>query len=75
MDHLSEGVESRLGNGLRERRMRVDGKIDFFDRVLVLARNRQLVYQLGRVRTDDVGAQYLTVLRVADDLDEAFSLA
>ena len=68
MDELSEGVERGLSDGFRKRRMRMDRQIDFFDCVLVLTRYRQLVNQLGGVRADNVGAQNLAVLGVADDL-------
>ena len=55
--------------------MRVDREIDFLDRELVRARDDELVDQLRRVRADDVGAEDLAVLRVANDLHEAFGLA
>src|SRR5690606_26352615 len=36
--------------------------------------NDELRDQLGRVRSDDMGAQHLRVLLVTDDLDEPFRL-
>ena len=51
------------------------GEIDFLDGVLVLARDGELVDQLRGVRADDVRAEDLAVLRVADDLHEAVGLA
>src|SRR5438105_2137389 len=55
--------------------MGMDSEVDFLDGVLVLAGDRKLVDHLGSVRADDVGAEYLAVLRVANDLDEALGLA
>ena len=55
--------------------MRVDREIDLLDRVLVLARDHELVDQLSRVRANDVRAEDLAVLRVADDLDEPVRFA
>ena len=75
VDHPAERIERRLGDRLGQRRMRVDRQIDFFDRELVLARDDELVDQLRRVRADDVRAEDLAVLRVANDLHEAFRLA
>ena len=75
MEHLSEGVERRLGYRFGEGRVGVDRQIHLFHRKLVLPRDGQLVNQLGRVCADDVRAEDLAVLGVADDLDEAFGLA
>ena len=55
--------------------MRVDRQVDFLDCVFVLARDSQLMNHLGGMRADDVRAKYLAVLRVANDLDEAFGLS
>src|SRR5687768_2319577 len=51
------------------------GEIDLLHRVLVLACDRELVDELGRVGPDDVCAEDLTVLGVANDLHEAVGLA
>ena len=50
-------------------------RFDFLDRELVRASHDDLVNELRRVRADDVRAEDLTVLRVANDLDEALRLA
>src|SRR4051812_34487639 len=55
--------------------MGVDREIDFLDCEFVFPGDGQLVDHLRRVRADDVGAEYLAVLGVANDLDEAFGLA
>src|SRR5688572_17608649 len=74
MYHPTHRVQRRFGNSLRERRMRVDSKIDLFDRVLVLPGHCQLVNYLGGMTPDDVSPQDLTVSLVADDLYKAFGL-
>ena len=53
----------------------MDRKVDFFDRVLVFARDGQLVDHLGRMRAHDMRAEDLAVFLVPKDLDEAFRLA
>ena len=55
--------------------MRVNREVDFFDGELVRPRDDELVNQLGRVRADDVRAEDLAVLRVANDLHEALRVA
>ncbi len=55
--------------------MRVDREVDLLDRELILARDDQLVDDLGRVRANDVRAEDFTVLRVADDLHEPVRVA
>ena len=75
MNHLPERVQRGLGDGLGQRGMRMDGQVDFLDRELVLSGDAELVDQLRRVRTDDVRAEDLAVLRVADDLDEPLGLS
>src|SRR5579862_7734270 len=69
-----EGIETRFGDGLGQRRMRVDEEVDLFDRKLVLPRHAELVNQLGRVRADDMRAQDLAILGFANDLDESLGL-
>src|SRR5687768_397363 len=75
MDHLAHRVERSLGDGFAQRGVGVNREVDLFDGELVLARHRQLVNQLGRVAADDVRAEDLAVLRIANDLDEPFGLA
>ena len=55
--------------------MRMDREVHFLDRELVRPRDDELVNQLRRVRADDVRAEDLAVLRVANDLHEALRLA
>src|ERR1041385_525379 len=52
----------------------MNGEIDLVDGELVRSRHHELMEYLGGVRSDDVSTQYLAVLRVADDLHEAFCL-
>src|SRR6267143_3107756 len=55
--------------------MSVNREIDFFDGVFVLPRHRELVDYFGRMVADDMRAENLAVLLVAQDLHEAFGLA
>src|SRR5215217_983751 len=55
--------------------MSMDREIYFFDCELVFSCNCNLVEELSCMRADDVGAEYLAVFGVANDLDEAFRLA
>src|ERR1039457_629960 len=75
VNHPPHRVEHRLGDRFAERRVRVDRQLDLLDGELVLARHGQLVNELRGVRADDVRAEDLAVLRVADDLHEALGLA
>ena len=64
-----------FADGLRHRRVRVDGADQLFDRALEAQRERRLGDQLRRARADHVHAEDLVVFLVGDDLDEAFGLA
>src|SRR5688572_2409154 len=75
VNHLPERIERRLGDCLGEGRVRVDRQVDFLDGELVLAGHAQLVNQLRGVRPDDMRAEDLAILRIADDLHEALGVA
>src|ERR671921_1039433 len=64
-----------LHDGLGDGRVRVDDAPQLVGRRFEVERDDGLVNDLGRVRADDVDAQQLVVLRLADDLDEALLLA
>src|SRR5437764_6093425 len=74
VNHHPHRVERRFGDRFGEGWMRVNREIDFLDRELILTGDGKLVDQLGRVRADDMRAKDLSILRVANDLDEAFRL-
>src|ERR1051325_2949001 len=65
------GLHDRLGDG----RVRVYDTAQLFRRRFEVQGDYGLVDYLGRVRADDVDAEKLVVLRLADDLDEALLLA
>ena len=64
-----------LHDGLGDGRVRVDDAAQLFGRRFEVERDDGLVDYLCRVRADDVHAEKLVVLRLADDLDEALLLA
>ena len=59
----------------RQRRVAVDDPRDLGVAALERADVDELLDQLGRPRADDVAAEQLAVLRLADDLDEAGAVA
>src|SRR5688500_19005073 len=75
VEDAPERIETRFSNGFGKSWVRVNRKIDLLDGELVLARDSDLVQQLCRMRSDYVGTENLTVLRVANDLDETFCFA
>src|SRR6187200_2935511 len=64
-----------LHDGLRERRMAVDDAGDLAVAALERLGVDELLDELRRPGADDVAADHLAVLRVADDLDEAGAVA
>src|SRR3954471_5078996 len=72
--HLPQRIESGLVHGLRQRGVRMNRMRDLFGGELVRACDDDLVNHFRRVRAHDVGAEDLAVLRVANDLHEAFCL-
>src|ERR687893_2700347 len=64
-----------LHDGLGDGRVRVDDAAQLVGRRFEVERDDRPVDDLGRVRADDVDAEQLVVLRLADDLDEALLLA
>src|SRR6266550_4714971 len=75
VEDATQRIERRLADRFRHCRMGVNRQIDFFDGVFVLPRHRELVDYFGRMVADDMRAENLAVLLVAQDLDEAFGLA
>src|ERR1700712_1006111 len=75
VDEPAVGGPGRLHDALRERGVAVDDAGDLgvaaFDELDV----DELLDQLGRAGADDVGAEHLAVLLVADDLDDAVAVA
>src|SRR5690606_39881334 len=75
VDRPPQRRERRFGNALRQRRMRMHSRLHLLRRRLEVAADDEFADQLARARPDDVRAQDLAVLLVADDLHEAFRLA
>src|ERR1044071_2004349 len=75
MDRQPVDAFGGLHDGLGDGRVRVDDAPQLFGRRFEVEGDDGLVNDLGRVRADDVDAQQLVVLRLADDLDEALLLA
>src|SRR5919112_3762132 len=75
MNRQAVDALGRLHDGLGDGRVRVDDAPQLFGRGFEVERDDGLVNHLRRVRADDVDAQQLVVLRLADDLDEALLLA
>src|ERR671922_1879007 len=61
----------RFHDRLRKRRMRMDAPRDLRKATLEIARVHELLDQVGCLHPDDVRAEHLAVLLVADDLDLA----
>src|SRR5437667_11113594 len=66
---------SRLADGLGQRRVRVDGADQLFNRALEPKRERRFRDELGRTQADHVHTEHLVVLLVGDDLHESLNLA
>src|SRR5215210_8094117 len=64
-----------LADDLRERRMGVGCAADLPRRRVELERERRLCDEIGRVRPDEMDAERVLCLGVADDLDEPFVFA
>src|SRR5918999_3788433 len=64
-----------LHHGLGQRRGAVDDPRDLREAALEQLRVHELLDQLGRARADDVAADHLAVLLVADDLHDAAAVA
>src|ERR1044072_8778262 len=64
-----------LHDGLRDGRVRVDDAAQLVGGRFEMERDDGFVNDFGRVRADDVDAEQLVVLRLADDLNEALLLA
>src|ERR1700759_4693432 len=75
MDGQAVDAFGGLHDGLGDGRVRVYDLAQLFRRRFEVERDDGLVDYLGRVRADGVDAQKLVILRLADDLDEAFFLA
>src|SRR6185312_6841511 len=71
----SPGRAVRLHHNLRERRVRVNRAGDLLVTGLELFRHDHLRDQVGRTRADDVRAEQLAVLGVADDLAQPLPVA
>ena len=70
VDSQSVDAFGGLHDGLGDGRVRVDDAPQLFGRRFEVEGDDGLVDDLGRVRADDVDAEQLVVLRLADDLDE-----
>src|SRR3954470_15697605 len=68
--HVVHGAEA-VEHGLRKRGMRMHGEHQVLDRALELHHRHALGDQLSREWPDDVHAQDLAELRVADDLHKS----
>src|SRR5688572_21736464 len=75
MDYPPNGCECGFRNRFGEGRMRVHGLLHLLDGRFEVPPDNKLRNQLTRARPDDVRANDLAVLLVANDLDEAFGFA
>ena len=75
MDEPAIGVARGLHDRLAQRRVAVDHPRDLAEAALERPHVDELLDQLGRLRADDVAAEQLAVLRLADDLHEAGAVA
>src|SRR4051794_33954342 len=75
VDQPAVGGAGGLHDRLRQRGMPVDGPRDLAVAALERLGVDELLDELGRARADDVAADQLAVLLVADDLDQAAAVA
>src|SRR5437588_18262 len=75
VDQPAVGRATRLHHCLRERRMAVDDARDLRVAALEIAHIDELLDQLRRARADDVSAEELAVVGLADELHESRTVA